>query len=123
MIAKRPVLVLALLIGSLASPATAAAVTCGTVTKKGVVRGTLTLDKDSVSTVDYGRETNPKTLLLTFGVGVCDIPARPPPDMVVLPRQGADELPDGAVTMQRSRVAGNELSVLLRVDPDRFDPG
>jgi hypothetical protein len=112
------------LIGLAINGAPASAATCG-VADAQPSRATLTLNDQSVTSVAYGRTKAPvHTLLLRFKAAGCVVPD----DVAqvtteVVPKQGMSELPDGAVTLLRARVDGDEFSVRLAIAPSRFPPG
>jgi hypothetical protein len=109
-----------------ASVPASGAVRCGSADPEtnATARATLTLQDDSVAGIAYGRDTDDRTLLLRFRAEGCELaPGGAAPDLEVVPKQGLEQLPDGVVSLVRARRDGNEFSVRLAVDPDRFDPG
>ena len=126
--AQRLIPILASLVIVLGSTATSAqaAVPCGAVDPmtKRPTQATLTLAPDSVTSIAYKRDTAPATLLLRFKAKGCELPATPPnPDIEVLPKQGAKEIPHGVVSLTRARVDGAEYSVRATATPKNFKPG
>jgi hypothetical protein len=88
-------------------------------------RATLTLDDQSVTSVAYGRGTDPpRTLLLRFKAAGCTLPSDLTEATIeVVPKQGMPEIPSGGVTLLRANVDGDEFSVRLSSDTATFDPG
>jgi hypothetical protein len=89
------------------------------------VKAVLTLKPDSVTTRAFKRNKDSGELSLIFGVDGCKLVQSqvPEPEVRLLPAKDLDELPDEAVTLASAEVDGAELTVLLDVDPTKFDPG
>lgn len=110
-----------------ATEAARAAVTCGQTdpTTDKPARAVLTLDdKSAVTNLTLKRSTKKKTLSLVFSVGGCDLAdSNSPPDLLVLPTRGGDELPDDVLSVKRAEVDGSTFFLSLQVDPKKMDPG
>jgi hypothetical protein len=125
LIARRSILALAVpILGLALEGAPAEAAQCG-VPGSQAARATLTLDDQSVTSVAYGRGTDPpRTLLLRFKAAGCTLPATVSDVTIdVVPKQGTPEIPAGGVSLLRSTVDGDEFSVRLSSDTAKFDPG
>ena len=105
----------------------AGAVECGKADPKTKLpaRATLTLDdKSAVTNLVFKRHRNVKQLSLVYNVTGCDLTGNEvPPAILVLPRGGGDQLPDGVVTFKRQDTDGSAYFLSLAVDAHKFDPG
>jgi hypothetical protein len=125
---RRPIFALTLASGALAGAAAPAhAVPCGQIdpaTKK-PAKATLTLDdKTSRTSIVFGRETHAANLSLVFVVSGCELEGElsPGPQVFLLPKQGADELPPTAVKFERAVADGSALYLKATVEPRAFEP-
>ena len=126
---RRPFLALTLASGALAGAATPAhAVPCGQIdpATKQPAKATLTLDdKTSRTTITFGRETDAENLSLVFVVNGCELEGElsPGPEVFLLPKQGADELPPTAVKFEPAVADGSAVYLKATVSPKAFEPG
>jgi hypothetical protein len=117
--------VLVLAVSVVVNDGVAAAVPCGSVDPdtQRTARAALTLDEDSVTTLVFKRHTEPRTLLIRFIAAGCDLGGQTDPGVSVLPKQGANEIPDGVVSSPPTvEMDTSELSLRLRIDPTKFYP-
>jgi hypothetical protein len=113
-------LAMVLTAGLCVAPSTKAALTqCGAKDPKTheLKRAVLTLDPQSVTTISYKRATGVRTLNFIFKAAGCDLgTSQANPDTDLLPKQGADEVPDGVVTFKKATPDGSEFTVKFTVD-------
>jgi hypothetical protein len=125
--ARRPVLFATIVAVGLAWPTSSSAglPKCGVKNPKtGRERAALTLDSQSDTTAVYKRKTGKRTLSFIFTASGCDLgTTQPDPAWDVLPKQDADELPDGAVTFKKITPDGKNFRAEFTVDSAKFDPG
>lgn len=110
----------------ISAPSASAASECGSPDPKTQTtpRGTLTLDPDSVTAKAFKADTGSQKLLLRFKVTGCDLPADPQlPETELLAKNGAKDIPEGAITLVRGVSDGSEYSLRLTADPNKFNPG
>jgi hypothetical protein len=122
---RRSIIALAVpILGLALEAAPAHAAVCG-VPGSQTSRATLTLDDQSVTSVAYGRGTDPpRTLLLRFKAAGCTLPDNVSKVSIeVVPKQGMPEIPSGGVSLLRARVDDDEFSVRLSSDTAKFEPG
>lgn len=127
-----PAVVMVVAIASLiwSAKAETAALPCGALNPRASfqpVRPVLTLDQEeAVTHRALKRSTGERTLSLVFSIKGCPlyIP-QPRPSLLVLPAQGGDELPDGALTLKRVvvDVDGSTVFIILQIHPTKLDPG
>jgi hypothetical protein len=127
----RAVALLVTIVPAIAAASSSAATLpgCGSRNADGdVAQATLTLNKESTTTVAFKRSTGEHDMLLIFDVTGCRLPDarpedKPVPSIDVLPKSGEGELPSNAIELIRSRVSDQQLSVRLRTATKTFDPG
>jgi hypothetical protein len=106
-----------------------AALLCGTLTPKTFqrVRPVLILkEEEAVTDRALKRSMGEKTLSLVFTIKGCSLTIpQPPPSLLILPAQGGDELPEGALTLKRAvvDVDGSTFFLILQIHPAKLDPG
>jgi hypothetical protein len=121
-----------LLAGAIAWPAGALGAVCGQraqgpvqapAKSSAVARANLTLNVDtSTTTKRFRRGEKQRRLIFDYTVSGCEIEdGVKPPNPEVLPH-GANELPPEAVHIETPQLTQDNLQVVVRVDPTKFDP-
>jgi hypothetical protein len=111
------------------SPAEATAANdrpCGTLDATGKrVQAVLTLDEQAaVTNRAMRRSTKERTLSLVFSIKGCSLfEAKPLPTLLFIPAKGGDDLPGGALTLERAAVDGSTLFLILQIHPKEIEPG
>jgi hypothetical protein len=116
---------LAVLLLAVSFPSPATAAKCGTINPKtnAVLKASLEIDPDSVTSIAFMRHTKPQWLLIRFKASGCELPVGHRPTIDLLPKQNAQNIPEPAVVLKAARPAGAEYTLKLLADPRELDPG
>ena len=88
-----------------------------------MLKASLEIDPDSVTSIAFLRHTKPQWLLVRFKASGCELPLGHKPTIDLLPKQNAQNIPEQAVVLKAARPAGTEYTLKLLADPGKLAPG